>query len=190
MDALPWTRALCTWRNRVATLRRIQAGEEQWPDLSDTALAADLEHWLEPYVIGMRRLKDLARLDLQGALTSRLTWRQQRLMDQLAPTHWTVPSGSRRPIDYSGEAPVLAVRLQEMFGATRTPAIADGRLPLQLHLLSPAGRPVQVTQDLAGFWRSGYPEVKKELMGRYPKHYWPDDPLGATPTARAKPRKS
>jgi ATP-dependent helicase HrpB len=138
----------------------------------------------------MRRLKDLTRMDLQAALYNRLTWRQRQLLDQLAPTHWTVPSGSRRPIDYSADVPVLAVRLQEMFGATRTPAIADGRLPLQLHLLSPSGRPAQITQDLAGFWRTGYPAVKKELMGRYPKHYWPDDPLTAQPTARAKPRKS
>jgi ATP-dependent helicase HrpB len=134
-------------------------------------------------------MKDLARLDLRGSLNALLTWRQRQLLDRLAPTHWTVPSGSRRPIDYSGDVPVLAVRLQEMFGTTGTPAIADGRLPLLLHLLSPAGRPVQVTQDLAGFWRSGYPAVKKELMGRYPKHYWPDDPLTAQPTSRAKPRK-
>jgi ATP-dependent helicase HrpB len=190
MSALPWTRALHTWRNRVATLRRIDAGAEDWPDLSDAALAADLEQWLEPYVEGIRRLKDLARLNLQGALNNRLTWRQRKLLDQLAPTHWTVPSGSRLPIDYSGEVPVLAVRLQEMFGTTRTPAIADGRLPLQLHLLSPAGRPAQVTQDLAGFWQNGYPAVKKELMGRYPKHCWPDDPLKARPTSRAKPRNS
>lgn len=189
LDALPWTRNLRAWRNRVATLRRIKAGAEDWPDLSDAALTADLEQWLGPYVEGMRRLKDLARLDLRGALNNRLTWRQRQLLDQLAPTHCAVPSGSRRPIDYSGDVPVLAVRLQEMFGATRTPAIAGGRLPLQLHLLSPAGRPAQVTQDLAGFWRTGYPEVKKELMGRYPKHYWPDDPLKARPTSRAKPRK-
>jgi ATP-dependent helicase HrpB len=189
LGALPWTRALRAWRDRVATLRRIAAGTEDWPDMSDAALAADLEHWLGPSIEGMRRLKDLARLDLQGALNGLLTWRQRQLLDKLAPTHWTVPSGSRRPIDYSADVPVLAVRLQEMFGATRTPAIADGRLPLQLHLLSPAGRPAQVTQDLAGFWQNGYPAVKKELMGRYPKHYWPDDPLSAPPTARAKSKK-
>jgi ATP-dependent helicase HrpB len=189
LDALPWNRALRALRDRVATLRRIQAGGEDWPDLSDSALAADLAQWLGPYVHGVRGMKDLARIDLHGALNSRLNWRQRQLLDQLAPTHWTVPSGSRRPIDYSGDVPVLAVRLQEMFGTTRTPAIADGRLPLLLHLLSPAGRPVQVTQDLAGFWRSGYPAVKKELKGRYPKHYWPDDPLSAQPTSRAKPRK-
>jgi ATP-dependent helicase HrpB len=190
LDVLPWTRALRVWRDRVAMLRRIGAGAEDWPDLSDQALAADLDQWLGPYVAGMRRLKDLSRLDLQSALYGRLTWRQRQLMDKLAPTHWTVPSGSRLPIDYSGDVPVLAVRLQEMFGAARTPAIAEGRLPLQLHLLSPAGRPAQITQDLAGFWRNGYPAVKKELMGRYPKHHWPDDPLSAAPTARAKSRKA
>jgi ATP-dependent helicase HrpB len=189
LHALAWTRNPQALRDRVATLRRIQAAAEDWPDLSDAALVADLELWLAPYVVGMRRMKDLARLDLQGVLAHRLTWRQRQLLDQLAPTHWTVPSGSRLPIDYSGDLPVLAVRLQEMFGATCTPVIAGGQLPLTLHLLSPAGRPVQITQDLTGFWRSGYPAVKKELMGRYPKHYWPDDPLKAQPTARAKPRK-
>jgi ATP-dependent helicase HrpB len=189
LDTLPWTRALRAWRDRVATLQRIQAAGEDWPDLSEAALADGLEQWLGPYVEGMRRLKDLARLDLKNALNGRLTWRQRQLLDQLAPTHWTAPSGSRLPIDYSADGPVLAVRLQEMFGATQTPAIAEGRLPLKLHLLSPAGRPVQVTQDLAGFWRTGYPAVKKELMGRYPRHYWPDDPLTARPTSRAKPRQ-
>ncbi len=189
LDVLPWTRTLSTWRARVMTLRRVGAGSEEWPDLSDEALIAGLAQWLEPSLEGMTRIKDLERLDLKSALHSRLTWRQQQDLDKLAPTHWVVPSGSRLPIDYSAEVPVLAVRLQEMFGATRTPAIADGRLPLQLHLLSPAGRPAQVTQDLAGFWQNSYPAVKKELKGRYPKHYWPDDPLGARPTARAKPRK-
>jgi ATP-dependent RNA helicase HrpB len=188
LAALPWTRALRALQGRVAAMRRLNAGPEDWPDLSDQTLTENLEQWLAPFVQGLRRLKDLSRIDLLGALLGRLTWRQRQLLDRLAPTHWTVPSGSRLPIDYSGDAPVLAVRLQEMFGSSRTPAIADGRLPLQLHLLSPAGRPAQVTQDLAGFWQNGYPAVKKELMGRYPKHYWPDDPLSAAPTARAKPR--
>jgi ATP-dependent helicase HrpB len=134
-------------------------------------------------------MKDLARLDLQGALLNRLSRQQRQLLDKLAPTHVVVPSGSRLPIDYSAEVPVLAVRLQEMFGTIQTPSIAEGRLPLQLHLLTPAGRPAQITQDLAGFWRNGYAAVKKELKGRYPKHYWPDDPLSAQPTARVKPRK-
>jgi len=189
LDVLPWTRALRTWRSRVMTLRRVGAGVNDWPDLSDEALIAGLEQWLGACLEGMTRIKDLERLDLKSALHNCLTWRQRQDLDKLAPTHWVVPSGSRLPIDYSAEVPVLAVRLQEMFGASRTPAIADGRLPLQLHLLSPAGRPAQVTQDLAGFWQNSYPAVKKELKGRYPKHYWPDDPLSARPTARAKPRK-
>jgi ATP-dependent helicase HrpB len=189
IGVLPWTRSLRTWQARVILLRRVMAGEEDWPDLSDTALTADLETWLAPYLEGITSIKALARLDLSNALRSRLSWRQQKLLDTLAPTHIVVPSGTRRPIDYSAEIPVLAVRLQEMFGAVDTPTIADGRLPLQLHLLSPAGRPAQITQDLAGFWRNSYPEVKKELKGRYPKHDWPDDPLTAQPTARAKPRR-
>jgi ATP-dependent helicase HrpB len=117
-----------------------------------------------------------------------LSYQQRQLMDELAPTHLTVPSGSRIPIDYSGEVPVLAVRLQEMFGLCQTPTVAGGRQPLLIHLLSPAGRSVQITQDLAGFWQTGYSDVKKELKGRYPKHYWPNDPLRAQATARVRPR--
>ncbi|MBI5549902.1 MAG: ATP-dependent helicase HrpB [Desulfobacterales bacterium] len=188
LDALPWTPALRNWQARVLLLRRLEAGVEDWPDLSDAALAADLDLWLAPYLQGVTSRKALARLDLSGALRNRLTWRQQQLVERLAPTHIVVPSGSRRPIDYGSDPPVLAVRLQELFGCTETPTIADGRLALQLHLLSPAGRPAQITRDLAGFWRNSYPAVKKELKGRYPKHHWPDDPLSAAPTARAKPR--
>jgi len=189
IGVLPWTRVLRTWQSRVMLLRRVAAGADDWPDLSDAALTADLEAWLEPFLEGLTSIRALARLDLKNALRSRLSRRQQQLLDTLAPTHIVVPSGIRRPIDYSAEIPVLAVRLQEMFGAVDTPAIAAGRLPLQLHLLSPAGRPAQITRDLAGFWRNSYPAVKKELKGRYPRHYWPDDPLSARPTARAKPRR-
>jgi ATP-dependent helicase HrpB len=188
VDALPWTPALRTWQARVILLQRLGAGDEAWPDLSDAALLADLEHWLGPCLEGVASRKALARVDLAGALRGRLTWRQQQLVETLAPTHITVPSGSRRPIDYASDPPVLAVRLQELFGCAETPAIAGGRLPLMLHLLSPAGRPAQITRDLSGFWRNSYPAVKKELKGRYPKHFWPDDPLSAAPTARAKPR--
>jgi ATP-dependent helicase HrpB len=137
----------------------------------------------------MTRLQDLARLDLKKALFRMLSYQQHHLLDELAPTHLTVPSGSRIPIDYSGEVPVLAVRLQEMFGLAQTPSIAGGRQPLLLHLLSPAGRPVQITRDLAGFWQTSYHEVKNELKGRYPKHDWPDDPLKAQATARVRPRR-
>jgi ATP-dependent helicase HrpB len=129
------------------------------------------------------------RIDLAAILEGMLAWDQRRRLDEQAPTHVAVPSGSRIPVDYADpEAPVLAVRLQEVFGWTETPRIAGGRVPLTLHLLSPAHRPVQVTRDLASFWRTGYFEVKKDLKGRYPRHYWPDDPLQATPTSRARPR--
>ncbi|MDF1592104.1 MAG: ATP-dependent helicase HrpB [Desulfobacterales bacterium] len=189
IHVLPWTRSLRAWQARVMLLRRVAAGAADWPDLSDSALADDLETWLGPFLAGFTSFKALARLDLTGALRSWLSWQQQRLLDTWAPTHMVVPSGARRPIDYNAEVPVLAVRLQEMFGAVDTPTIAAGRLPLQLHLLSPAGRPAQITQDLAGFWRNSYPAVKKELKGRYPKHDWPDDPLSARPTSRARPRQ-
>jgi ATP-dependent helicase HrpB len=129
------------------------------------------------------------RLDLSPPLHALLTYEKQRRLDQLAPSHLVVPSGSRLRIDYAqGEVPVLAVRLQEMFGCKETPRVADGKIPVMLHLLSPAGRPVQVTQDLAGFWKRAYHEVRKELRGRYPKHHWPEDPLHSIPTARPKRR--
>jgi ATP-dependent helicase HrpB len=188
LDCLPWTRALRHWQNRVCFLRRLAEDQQQWPDASDGGLLRHLAQWLAPYLAGVTRLRDLARIELKKALAGMLSYQQRRLMDELAPTHLTVPSGSRIPIDYSGEVPVLAVRLQEMFGLAKTPAVAGGRQALLIHLLSPAGRPVQITQDLAGFWQNGYPEVKKELKGRYPKHYWPDDPLQAQATARVRPR--
>src|SRR5690606_22672354 len=163
---------------------------EEWPDVSDAALLADLEHWLAPYLAGMNRLAQVQKLNLQQMLTGLLTYPQQQALESLAPAQYAVPSGSRVNLDYSADPPVLAVRLQEMFGCTDTPRLAGGRVAVMLHLLSPARRPVQVTQDLAGFWRTAYHEVKKELRGRYPKHHWPDDPLAAAPTARAKPRKT
>ncbi len=187
LGCLPWSKALLRWRERVLFLRGFETDADPWPDTSDQGLELDLERWLAPYLAGMIRLQDLARLDLKAALYGMLTYKQHRLLDQLAPTHLEVPSGSRIPIDYSGKVPVLAVRLQELFGLTSTPTVAGGRRNLLIHLLSPAGRPVQITQDLSGFWRSGYAVVKKELKGRYPKHYWPDDPLKAQPTSRAKP---
>ena len=189
IDCLPWTRKLRTWQARVTMLARIDAPEGPWPDVGDIALTERLEVWLAPFIGDMRRLSDLSPKTFPDALLSHLDWKQQRRLEELAPTHLTVPSGSRRPIDYSGSEPVLAVRLQEMFGLGATPAIAGGRVPLTLHLLSPANRPVQITRDLAGFWQNGYPEVKKELKGRYPKHSWPDDPMTASPTSRVKPRR-
>lgn len=184
LAVLPWSRATRQLQQRILFMRRWEAG---WPDASDEGLLATLEEWLAPYVYGMTSRADLARLDLRSILLNLLTPAQRKGLDEHAPTHWVVPSGSRLPIDYSDpESPVLAVRIQEMFGARETPRIAGGRVPLTLHLLSPAHRPVQVTRDLAGFWRDAYFEVRKELRGRYPKHPWPDDPAGAPPTARIK----
>ena len=188
LQCLPWTKALKHWQKRVCFLRHISQDRQPWPDISNAGLESHLAQWLAPYLTGMTRLRDLTRLDLKAALFSMLSYHQHQQLDELAPTHLVVPSGSRIPIDYSGDVPVLAVRLQELFGLAQTPATAGGRQPLLIHLLSPAGRPVQVTRDLASFWRTGYPEVKKELKGRYPKHYWPDDPLRARATARVKPR--
>ncbi|MBF0394944.1 MAG: ATP-dependent helicase HrpB, partial [Alphaproteobacteria bacterium] len=186
LDRLPWTPEQRSWRERLAFLRRLQP--DRWPDVSDAALLAGLEEWLAPFATGMTRAAHLARLDLGAALHAMLAWDQRREMDEMAPTHVAVPSGSRVRIDYSGESPVLAVRLQEMFGSAETPAVARGAVPLTLHLLSPAHRPVQVTSDLAGFWAGAYEAVRKDLRGRYPRHSWPEDPRAAQATARAKPR--
>ncbi|MWV15488.1 ATP-dependent helicase HrpB [Pseudomonas sp. L-22-4S-12] len=192
LELLPWTAELRQWQARVALLRRLDLAEKptsDWPDVSDAALLASLEDWLLPYLGKVSRLSHFAGLDLPGILAGLLPWPLPQRLDELAPRSLTVPSGSRIAIDYGEEPPVLAVRLQELFGLAATPRIGGGRLGLKLHLLSPARRPVQVTQDLASFWANTYGEVKKDLKGRYPKHYWPDDPLIAEPTARAKPRK-
>ena len=184
---LPWSDAARRLQQRVAFLRRLEPA--RWPDLSDAALADSLGEWLAPHLAGVRRRDELARVDLAGALLAQLTWEQRQALDVDAPTHLAVPSGSRLPIDYADPAaPALLVRLQELFGLATTPSVARGRVPLALHLLSPAHRPVQVTRDLPGFWRGSYFEVRRELRGRYPKHHWPDDPLAAAPTSRAKRR--
>lgn len=162
--------------------------EREWPDVSDAALADTLEEWLAPHLEKVTSARKLAQLDIAVLLRQRLEYRQQRELDDLAPTHLAVPSGSRVKIDYSGEVPVLAVKLQELFGLAVGPAVCDGRVPVLLHLLSPAGRPIQVTRDLKGFWDGAYQQVKKELKGRYPRHPWPDDPWSAVPTRRVKPR--
>jgi ATP-dependent helicase HrpB len=187
LEALPWTKPARAFQARLAFLHRLEPGA--WRDVSDAALLATLEDWLAPYLDGVTRRDHLARLDLVAILRAGLDYAAQQALDRLAPTHLEVPSGSRIPIDYSGDAPSLAVRLQEMFGLDRTPAVGGGRVPLTVELLSPAGRPVQVTRDLVSFWARGYPEVRKELKGRYPKHYWPDDPYQAEPTARVRPRR-
>lgn len=175
-------------QGRVALLR-LAMPEEGWPDLSDGRLLETLEEWLTPHLEGVRNAQHLGALDVAVALRGTLEYRRQRLLDELAPTHLEVPSGSRIRIDYgSGDAPVLAVKLQELFGLAETPTVAAGRVAVVLHLLSPAGRPIQVTRDLKGFWNGAYHEVKRELKGRYPRHPWPDDPWSAKPTRRAKPR--
>ena len=186
IGCLPWTQDVRRWQARVMFVRRVGAGGPEWPDVSDVQLAGSLEEWLGAHISGITRLADLKKVDLHAALAGMLDWRQRRALDELAPTHLTVPSGSRIRLDYSGETPVLAVRIQEMFGGTDTPRVGGGSQPVLLHLLSPAGRPMQVTADLAGFWARGYFEVKKDLKGRYPKHSWPDDPLHAKPTRRTK----
>lgn len=190
LECLPWTKESRQLRARMQFARKFDARvPSPWRDVSDSALLSSLEEWLRPWVSGVTRREHLARLDMLAVLTSLLDWNLQQRLNVFAPTHVTVPSGSRIPIDYSGDAPTVSVRLQEVFGLQATPTIADGRVPLTMELLSPAHRPVQITQDLTSFWARGYPDVKKDLKGRYPKHYWPDDPLTAQATARAKPRK-
>ncbi|HTN43797.1 MAG TPA: ATP-dependent helicase HrpB [Nitrospiria bacterium] len=188
LGALPWTRESRDFQARVLSLRQ-WLPQEKWPDLSDGALNEAIEDWLGPFLGGVKRLEDLAGLDLLAILRTRLDGKQQRRLEEGAPTHLTVPSGSRLRLEYRpGESPVLAVKLQEMFGLADTPRVAFGKIPVTLHLLSPGRQPIQVTQDLRGFWERTYAEVKKELKGRYPKHPWPDDPWKAAPTARTKPR--
>jgi ATP-dependent helicase HrpB len=195
---LPWSKALGQWRDRVMFLRRAtdpgparnrQATDDEWPDLSDAALAATAADWLAPALAGKTALVELAGDELSEALHALLPWALRRRLDAEAPTHFAAPSGSSVPIDYEAEeGPKLAIRVQELFGLDRHPAIAGGRVPLVVELLSPAHRPVQVTRDLPGFWRGSYAAVKAEMKGRYPRHPWPDNPLAAPATRRAKPR--
>ncbi|MHB1327593.1 MAG: ATP-dependent helicase HrpB [Gemmatimonadales bacterium] len=184
LGLLRWPDVAVRLRERLATLYHADAAD--WVDVSDPALLESAPVWLGPAITS----GSIDAIDLTTALRSLLSHEQQRRLDRLAPEHYEVPTGSRIRIDYSDpSAPVLPVRLQEMFGEQTTPRIADGRIPLTVHLLSPAGRPIQVTRDLAGFWRTSYFDVRKEMRGRYPRHEWPENPLDATPTRRAK-RKS
>ena len=188
LEALPWSDSARRLRARIQALRAWMP-ELELPDVGDARLLATLEQWLAPYLEGKRRLDALAGESLSQALAAMLDYEQRRTLDAQAPDQLTVPSGQSRRLEYAaGEPPVLAVKLQELFGLADTPRVGGGRVPVTLHLLSPAGRPIQVTQDLKGFWERTYPEVKKELKGRYPRHPWPDDPWSATPTHRAKPR--
>ena len=188
LDSLPWSDSLRQWRERVRSLGEWMP-ELGLPDLSDEALNESLAEWLQPAFAGKTRLDALSEDELAEALKSRLEWSQRQRVDQLAPVRIVVPSGMERRIEYAhGSSPVLAVKLQELFGLADTPRVADGRVAVILHLLSPGGKPLQVTQDLRGFWERTYPEVKKEMKGRYPRHPWPDDPWTASATHRAKPR--
>ena len=186
---LPWTKNSRALQSRVCFLHRALP-DQTWPDFSDDALLAGLDTWLSPYCDGVTRWPHVQALDLTNILLNRLDacGCSRRLLDELAPTHLPVPSGSRIQVQYDQDAPSLAVRIQEVFGMTQTPKIAGGRVPVVMRLLSPAQRPVQVTGDLESFWATGYALVRKDLRGRYPKHYWPEDPREATPPHRVRPR--
>ena len=183
---LPWSRALTQWRDRVSFLRRAEG--DVWPDLTDARLIEDPE-WLAPFLVGKTRLDEIGPDDLANALHALLPWDLARRLDAEAPTHFEAPTGTAAPIDYEAEGgPSIALRVQELFGLAEHPAVAGGKIPLTLHLLSPAHRPIQITRDLPGFWRGSWAAVRSDLRGRYPRHFWPEDPASAAPTARAKPR--
>jgi ATP-dependent helicase HrpB len=184
---LPWSKAQLQLRDRVKFLRNAEGDE--WPDLSDAALAQTAATWLAPFIIERTSLSQITPDDLAAALDALLPWNMRQRLDAEAPTHFTAPTGSNVPIDYDHpEGPKISIRVQELFGLAHHPSIANGKLPLIVELLSPAHRPVQVTRDLPGFWRGSYAAVKAEMKGRYPRHPWPDDPASAAPTRRAKPR--
>ncbi|NDA47386.1 MAG: ATP-dependent helicase HrpB, partial [Alphaproteobacteria bacterium] len=184
---LAWTKAQKQWRDRVMFLR--QAEGDPWPDLSDQALALEAEHWLAPFILGRTSLADIKPEDLDSAVKALLPWDLTKRLEQEAPTHYEAPTGSHIAIDYETDSgPILAIRVQELFGLSQHPTLAGGRVPLTLHLLSPAHRPIQITRDLPGFWKGSWSAVKTEMKGRYPRHVWPDDPAAALPTTRAKPR--
>jgi ATP-dependent helicase HrpB len=190
LGKLDWTASAQQLRQRLAFLHQLVGGE-QWPSFDDEALLADLGDWLGPHLAGLKSLDQVQRLDLSEPLLARLPggWAQRQELDRLAPAALEVPSGSRITLDYSDPAaPVLAVKLQELFGLTETPTVAAGRVPLLLHLLSPGGRPAQVTRDLRSFWEKGYFEVRKDLKGKYPRHPWPDKPMEHIPTKLTKKR--
>ena len=187
---LDWTPGAAQLRARISFLRH-RFPSDGWPGVSDAELLASAAEWLGTEIGKVRTKEDFKRIKLAAALMNRLDWQQRHRLEQLAPERLTVPGGSAIRLDYREEGPpVLAVKLQEMFGAAETPCVADGRQPVLLHLLSPAGRPLQVTQDLRTFWDDVYPDVKKEMRGRYPKHPWPDDPWNAVPTRKTKARKN
>ena len=191
---LPWSKPQTQLRARVAFLRASAAAPaiqtaEPWPDLGDEALRTGIVDWLAPYLLGKTRLADIGADDLGNALDALIPWDLRRRLDAEAPTHFAAPTGNRHAIDYEGAgAPALHIRVQELYGLSAHPAIAQGRLPLTLVLLSPAHRPIQITRDLPGFWQGSWAAVRSELRGHYPRHVWPDDPATSAPTARAKTR--
>jgi ATP-dependent helicase HrpB len=214
IEALPWTRDARDLQARMEFVRRLEEGEQTreasplvtgaatagpdaaastdaaWPAVSDADLGATTDAWLAPWLDGVTRRDHLARLSLPEILRALLPWEKQRRLDELAPTHLQVPSGSNIRIDYLDEsAPAVSVKLQEVFGLDATPRIGGGRVPITFKLLSPARRPVQVTRDLASFWRGSYADVRKDMRGRYPKHYWPENPLEAEATRGVRRRK-
>jgi ATP-dependent helicase HrpB len=183
---LPWTKSLAQWRDRVMFLRRTEP--DAWPDLSDEALAAS-PGWLAPFLIGKAGLADIGAEDLAAALRAQLDYARTRRLESEAPAHFTTPAGTAAAVDYEAEGgPSISLRVQELFGLSTHPALAGGRVPLTLHLLSPAHRPIQITRDLPGFWKGSWAAVRADLRGRYPRHSWPEDPAAAAPTTRAKPR--
>jgi ATP-dependent helicase HrpB len=193
IDRLPWTKAIWQWRDRVMFLRASEgqrSEESEWPDLSNAALAQSAREWLAPLLADKTTLSQIAPDEFGAALGELLSWPLKRRLDAEAPPHFEAPTGSQVPIDYEAEGgPKIAIRVQELFGLDRHPAIAGGKIPLLIELLSPAHRPVQTTCDLPGFWRGSYAAVRTEMRGRYPRHPWPDDPISAPATRRAKPRK-
>lgn len=187
LGCLPWTEELRQWQARVQHMHRLE--EALWPDVGDAALLEHLEAWLGPYLAGCTRREHFRRVDVGAALHALVPWNLSARLDKELPTHVEVPSGSHVRVDYTADGgPMLAVKLQEMFGCAETPRIAGGRIPLTLRLTSPAGRPLQVTQDLGGFWAGSYAAVRGEMRGRYPKHPWPEDPASALPTRHTKKR--
>lgn len=190
LDILPWSQNLQQWRARILLLHTAHHPSEKnpWPDLSDAALLQSLDSWLLPYLGSVQRIEDFQKLDMKDILRALLPWPLPLELERMAPERWVAPSGSNLNIDYTQDPPVLAVKLQEMFGCEEAPTIADGQIALMVHLLSPGQRPLQITQDLASFWKNGYEEVKREMKGRYPKHPWPDDPLQAVATRHTKKR--
>jgi ATP-dependent helicase HrpB len=189
LDALPWGEGGDSLRARLRFIHEHREAARDLPAFDEATLLAELPQWLAPYLHGLKRLDQLPPAQLREALLSRLTHAQRRQFDEFAPTHVTVPTGSRIAVDYVDDnAPAIEVRMQEVFGLADTPRIAGGRVPITLKLLSPARRPMQITRDLAGFWKGSYAEVRKDMRGRYPRHYWPENPLEAEPVRGVRPR--